>query len=411
MSQYSVDYSRFDDLLEEEEEDLLICVALSLCLERSSPIPRRRCMFFKINFSGDNQYLVNLAIRERSFLAEYRLESQSFDILVQLLGSTLQSNHEMANLTAIRCQSEPISAESRIAAALIMLAGGRYVEAMRTHGFAKSTVYSNLHDVVAAINSCPQLDIRYDIQAASVSEMAEGFKGRSQCKVFEYCCGAIDGLAIKIKCPKKVLNQCHYYSGSKKFYCLNMQAVCDANCLFTGVSLRHVGSTNDYVSFQNSSLSQIAASLPYPYHWIGDAAYVDSAFMMTPYPGVNLHETYPPKDWFNFWHSQIRITIERTFGIFVARWGILWKPLEYPLEQTVAIVQACCRLHNFAVRRNIPIINNIPENVAINQIGVLQSNQWRDVIPFENALRIRTGNYLKDYLLCIITQNHYSHDR
>jgi hypothetical protein len=355
--------------------------------------------------------LVNLATRERSFLAEYRLEPQSFDILVELLGCHLQSNHEMANLAAIRCQSDPISVESRIGAALIMLAGGRYVESMRTHGLAKSTVYSNLHDVVAAINSCPQLEIRYDVKSDKVSEMAEGFKSRSERKVFEYCCGAIDGLAIKIKCPKKVLNQSHYYSGNKKFYCLNMQAVCDSNCLFKAVSLRHVGSTNDYVSFQNSSLSQIAASLPYPYHWIGDAAYVDSAFMMIPYPGVNLHETNPPKDWFNFWHSQIRITIERTFGIFVARWGILWKSLEYPLEQTVAIVQACCRLHNFAIQRNIPIINNIPESASTNHNGVLQNNQWRDVNPFEEAVRIRTGNYLKDYLLCVITDNHYSHHR
>jgi hypothetical protein len=360
---------------------------------------------------GDSQYLIDLSVRESSFLHEYRLNPQSFDILVNLLDCYFPINYEMSNMTSIRCGSDAISTSSRIGAALIMLAGGRYVEAMRTHGLAKSTAFSNLHAVVAAINSCPQLAITYDTERFAVQKMADDFNNRSEHGLFKYCCGAIDGLAIKIKCPKNVLNQSHYYSGSKKFSCLNMQAVCDANCLFTAVSLKHVGSTNDFVSFQNSSLSQIAASLPPLFHWVGDAAYVDSKSMIIPFPGVNLHTTHPPKDWFNFWHSQIRITIERTFGIFVARWGIFWKCIEYPLDKTVAIVEACCRLHNFAVKQNVSIINNIPDSVGMTPQGVLQNNQWRNVRPFDETLNIRTGNVLKEHILCEITRNQYSHDR
>jgi hypothetical protein len=150
-----------------------------------------------------------------------------------------------------------------------------------------------------------------------------------------------------------------------------MQAVCDANCLYRAVSLRHVGSTNDFVAFQDSSLPQIAASLPPLYHWVGDAAYVDSAFMITPYIGINLHITHPPKDWFNYWQSQIRITIERCFGIFVARWGIFWQPLQYKLEDIVEIVQACCRLHNFATKHQLPIIHEVPNHASRDDNGVL----------------------------------------
>lgn len=101
-----------------------------------------------------------------------------------------------------------------------------------------------------------------------------------------------------------------------------MQAVYDANCKFLGVAVRFVGFTNDNTCFENCSLSKTALELPQLYHWVGDNAYVDSPYMITPYLGNNLHVTHPAKDSFNFWHSQIRITIERCFGIFVMGYSL-----------------------------------------------------------------------------------------
>lgn len=155
-------------------------------------------------------------------------------------------------------------------------------------------------------------------------------------------------------------------------------------------------------------------SLPFPFHWVGDAAYVDSPSMMTPYPGIKLHETNPPKDWFNFWQSQLRITIERTFGIFIGRWGILWKPLRFNLKNTIKILETLCRLHNFAINRGIPILNrgDPPPNTNVNENGVLVEDDWRDVHPFENlAGESRTGSTLKDYILGLIIEQHSSHRR
>ncbi len=70
---------------------------------------------------------------------------------------------------------------------------------------------------------------------------AEGLQNLSQLKLFDSCVGAIDGLSIRIRCPKNVLNQARFYSGNKKCYCLNMQVVCDSNCLIIAVSVKHVG--------------------------------------------------------------------------------------------------------------------------------------------------------------------------
>lgn len=368
------------------------------------------------NNIGNSDYLVDLALRERSFLTEYRLDPQSFDLLVEYLSPALHANQAMSSLAMNQCGSQMISVASRVGAGLIILGGGRPMESMRTHGLAKTTVYTNFVKFLDAVNTCHNLDIIYDYSYAGVAKYANDFKRRSTHEVFKHCCGAIDGIAIRIRCPKNVLNQGHYYSGNKKYYCVNMQAVCDANCLFTGVSVKHVGSTNDSIAFQNSSLVEIISRLPYPFHWLGDNAYVDSSTMITPYPGTNLKTDYPAKDWFNFWQSQLRITIERCFGIFVMRWGILWKSLDYDLPMVMKIIQACCRLHNFATQRNISLISqtNTPPVAEVNEAGALVDRRWRDLIAgdyFPADRNTKVGSTLKNRILEMIEDNHYSHDR
>lgn len=58
----------------------------------------------------------------------------------------------MARLSMSKCNSDISTTERRVAAALLVLAGGRSIEAMRTHGLGWTTVYNNLHEVVRAIN-------------------------------------------------------------------------------------------------------------------------------------------------------------------------------------------------------------------------------------------------------------------
>ena len=52
---------------------------------------------------------------------------------------------------------------------------------------------------------------------------------------------------------------------------------------------------------------------------------------------------------FNNMLSSQRITVERAFGIFVRKWGILWKPLEYPLHVNTLIILVCSKLHNLSI--------------------------------------------------------------
>ena len=54
-------------------------------------------------------------------------------------------------------------------------------------------------------------------------------------------------------------------------------------------------------------------------------------------------------DAYNFYCSQLRITIERAFGVLVHRWEILRRPLTCPLSKVGSLVMCLCRLHNFCI--------------------------------------------------------------
>jgi DDE superfamily endonuclease len=291
------------------------------------------------------------------------------------------------------------------------------MESMRTHGLAQATVYDNFHRVISAINSHPALAITCDNSITGLQSRAADFMERSSFDIFQYCTGAIDGLAIPIRCTsrKAVMNQARFYSGSKKKYCLNMQGVCDAHCRFIAVTCKHVGSTNNAVAFAQCSPKTLCEEQTFPYHWNGDNAYTISESMRIPFAGTNLSVTNPPREWFNFWHSQIRITIERTFGIFVQRWGIFWQPLKYNLEHCTAIVHASCRLHNFCVNRNLPVLSShhTPTHVALVDVhGRLAYDDWRffgrPLVPWPSG---DTGCTLRDEIVEKVARNNHAHER
>lgn len=160
---------------------------------------------------------------------EYRVTPKAFFILVEMLTPALEKNTEMARRAMNQCGSKPISVASRVGACLIILGGGRIMEAMRTHGLSHTVAYDNFHEVIEAINAHPNLCIEYPNTLSKLKEVAGGFCKRSTHRMFEFCVGAIDGLAIQIRAPSKCDTkvQSRFWSGNKKMYCLNMQGVCD----------------------------------------------------------------------------------------------------------------------------------------------------------------------------------------
>jgi hypothetical protein len=112
----------------------------------------------------------------------------------------------------------------------------------------------------------------------------------------------------------------------------------------------------------------------------GDNAYVSTEYMVTPYKNVRAG----PKDDFNFFHSQLRINIERAFGMLVKRWGVLQKPLPCqmgPVKQ-MALIFALCQLHNYCIgdvdmpKRSVPANNSNDLNQTTDQVVDEVSNNY-----------------------------------
>lgn len=147
------------------------------------------------------------------------------------------------------------------------------------------------------------------------------------------------GLAMPIDTPKRtqgdgsvVRNTKRFYDCSNKCPASNIQLLTVANLNCVAFTANHVGSTHDSDAFRTSSLKDLFKSFPFPYHGVGDSAYSLCQVLMVPYAGINLHIVYAAKEWFNYWHSQMRITSGRINGVFIRRWGIFWVPLEYDLK-------------------------------------------------------------------------------
>ena len=69
----------------------------------------------------------------------------------------------------------------------------------------------------------------------------------------------------------------------------------------------------------------------------GDNAYVNTFFMVTPYPNTSKDTD---RDHYNFYHSQLRITIKGAFGLLTQRWCMLHKqmPKNYSIQKIMSCV-------------------------------------------------------------------------
>jgi hypothetical protein len=146
--------------------------------------------------------------------------------------------------------------------------------------------------------------------------------------------------------------------GKRLFHCYRkdrfgylLMAGCDHEARFRWADIQHPSSTSDYLAWTNTDVGRALehddSDLILPEHVIaGDGAFVENMTMATPIPGTQITEV---EDAYNFYLSQIRITIERAFGILVHRWGILRRPMSMSIRKVPAIVICLMRLHNFCI--------------------------------------------------------------
>jgi DDE superfamily endonuclease len=176
---------------------------------------------------------------------------------------------------------------------------------------------------------------------------ADSFKAVSRNKIMKCCVGALDGWLCRIETPssKETAIARAFHSGHYNTQGVNVQACCDSNCKFIYVLINSPGSTNDVVSYAESSLSDLVSRLPIGKYIVADNVYIKSNFLLTPYSGQQKNDV--AKDTFNFYLSQCQIRIEQAFGQLTNVWRVFKLPLRVDLKNVPRIIHAAMRFHNF----------------------------------------------------------------
>jgi len=279
-----------------------------------------------------------------NFNTYYHMSQTQFETLYSIVSAAMETSPIKGNNATPMGHVQGIV---KFACTLRILYGEKIKSLAQIFHISIATVKLAFKDGVGAIVDSQTLNFGGTATLEQCKIRAQGFLRRSNYpEIFAHCVSAVDGLAVRISCPKEEENQKAYYSGHKKFYCLNLQAACDSNCMFTHFSLNCPGSATDLLAYRKSQMSVDFATLPMPFWVAGDNAYPDGDHLLTPF--TNAFQS-SPEDSFNFYLSQLRITIERAFGIMVTLFGILQSAIKNRVPFTVKIVQACMRVHNYRI--------------------------------------------------------------
>ena len=165
-------------------------------------------------------------------------------------------------------------------------------------------------------------------------------------KRFPMCFGAVDGTLIPVQLPPYNYNPNQFYSGRKKFHCMNVQVICNAKYEITHVDANWPGSVHDARIWRNSDpLNNLMTGISGDKLLIGDSAYPLSPYLMKPYSQADAAQD-PVKRNFNNILSEERVIIENVFGQITSRFQMLRTPIRIDIEMVPKFIIACCVLHN-----------------------------------------------------------------
>lgn len=173
---------------------------------------------------------------------------------------------------------------------------------------------------------------------------------------FKDCIGALDGTHIPVRPPSRNADA---YRGRKMEPTTNVLAICNFHMKFIYAYVGVPGRAHD--SKVLTHCARYEASFPHPptgKYYLVDSGYSTRTGYLGPHRRVRYHfgpfvTGGPPtnmREFFNIKHSDVQSMIERTFGVWKAKWRILdRKHPKYGLTKWVKIVTATMAIHNLYV--------------------------------------------------------------
>jgi hypothetical protein len=313
---------------------------------------RREARYIRPRNNTDFLVTARHYLHEQEFNTVFRMKPESFTLLVSwikpyLVVNELQSKRSSSGIP-------PLTTEMMLLCLLWYLAGGNPQQIRDRAQCSRATFYVVVWRVMDAIHRLPQMKITRPRNIEGLNELRRGFTSISTKGIMDGCVGAIDGYLCTINPPppESVQNKVtEYWSGHYKEYGLNCQAMCDSFCCFTSFNIMAPGRSHDWPAYAATELKNWVDNLPPTYFVVADNAYKGTDKLVVPFQGQQRGNIDNSN--FNFFLSQLRINIERSFGLLVGKWSILQKPLKVKFERIAKLVLACAKLHNFCIRQRV----------------------------------------------------------
>ena len=290
------------------------------------------------NRSRKPWYELVQTLDDKVFRRIFRMTRESFTILCSTIettvGSVVFKSESWLNSPARPSPSNSIKGcayaplggiipgEMKIAIMIRILAGASYLDVLMAFNVASSTVFEVFREGINWIRASfkfPLVKWLEDENWNALQQISDDFAAASG-DIFKGCFGALDGVAIKIRCPplSDVIPDPGNYFCRKGFYALNAQVICDKHKRVIWASTGHKGSSHDSTAFLGTELFKLLQKmapklLARALFLVGDTAYPLLPFIMVPFPNAAAGSE---EDAFNFWLSNSRIQIECTFGTY-----------------------------------------------------------------------------------------------
>ncbi|KAF6214321.1 hypothetical protein GE061_009061 [Apolygus lucorum] len=206
-------------------------------------------------------------------------------------------------------------------------------------------------------------------------------------KGFPGVVGAIDGTHVRIDKPAVDPDS---YCNRKKYFSVQMQAVCDHQGKIRSVFIGFPGSVHDARVFTRSDFGVNIAAMCGNYIVLGDSAYPCLRNLITPFKDFGRLTRSHKR--FNKTLSSCRSVIEHCFGMLKQRFRQLYHCKLRSMENIAHFIRACCVLHNLAVDDNPELTFADPDISEVGDEEVLGHREDEDIPDSSEGVAYR--NYL-----------------
>jgi hypothetical protein len=257
----------------------------------------------------------------RDFERNFRMSRNALELLLEMITPIIDPHPELSGIRARAANGRRdadsndnarVTPRMQLMITLRYLAGGSYLDIHARYGVSRSAFLASVDRVLAAIDETLTISFPEFDDLEGLKKLANGFRDASDGHMFEHCVGAVDGYVPQIHCPS--VNEVPdplAYKCYKKFFGVNVQAVCNANYEFTMVSIMCPGRAHDRMAWDYTSLRERIyrnnGALPSPYYLIGDIAYQGAPGILVPNGASGNPKCDPWLDSFDFHLSQLRI--------------------------------------------------------------------------------------------------------